>query len=878
MKTSQVQLLPLQPVINGELQSNEQAVLECADWLSFHRVWGQLRQEVINAIAQSLQTIKVEADTEIYRQDLQPVGLYLLKWGSVEIYRQSRITKTHITYRNAGDVFGYVPLVEQQANATYRAGAIALSKSEIWFLGRDNFLQLQRNYPEIQGVINNFLAQDLTNFAQRIAKEQARIQGLQSYIHPVPMDESIIGESKASQKLQQQVQQAAVDLKPVILQASQGSGKTFIAGFIHAHSGLHNRPFAEIDLAQLPRDEAGLINTDSIFGKADQPGIIELLERGTLLVDNVQLLQKKERERLIDYLKTGKLQTNVENSPPLSSWVRLILASPSKISLNDVEAHQIKLFPLPQRKQDIPDFAAYFLNKFCRESRRTLLELNQAGIRRLISYDYPANLVELESILKRAVVMTPPEESVIPEQVLWSVESKKNAFRVDLLNQIPWLRRFLLSKWWPERFWIMMMAIFIPVTIMGYLGPQTRDASVTLNFFWAWWWPFYLLLFPIAGRLWCAVCPFMITGEWLRKISLWIYPRKLLPWPTKWLNKWGAWLLWAGFVAIYLWEKLWDLPHTPYLSASLLLIITGGAVIGSIIYERRLWCRYLCPIGGMNGMFAKLSMVELRSTQQVCGSQCSTFPCYKGSIDPSPVNFADALPTEGQATDGCPLYSHPAQLKDNRDCVLCMTCLKACPNRSVQINLRFPGTDLLENHQGFWAEAALMLLLFGGVFMHYSHRILGWFSFDNIPLNSEHLLTAIPVVTILLTIPFVSTYFTHKIARIIDQEMPDYLTVIYAYLPMTLAANLAYYIPSAITEAGKIIPVIARTIGYSGAGLLTLTWSMDVANFLQGVTLLSILIFSIYPLVKITKRPFLSNLPHILLMFGFIVVFFQLMF
>lgn len=877
MRTTQVQLLPLQPTINGESKRDEQTVLECPDWLSFHRVWGQLNQEVINAIAQCLQILRVEANTEIYHQDLKPAGLYLLKWGSVEIYRQSLVGKTHITYRNAGDVFGYVPLVDRQANATYRAGAMALSKSEIWFLGRDDFVKLQHNYPEIQGVINNFLAQDLTNFAQRLAKEQARIQGLQSYIQPVPIGESIIGESKATKKLEKQVKQAVADFKPVILQAPQGSGKTFITGLIHASSGLHNRPFAEIDCAQLPRDDGGLVNTDSIFGTADQPGVIELLERGTLLIDNVQLLQKKERERLIDYLKTGKLQTKVENSPPIISWVRLILASPNKISLNDVEAHQIKLFSLPQRKQDIPDFAAYFLNKFCRERGRTILEFNQAGIRRLISYDYPANLVELEGIIKRAVVMTPTEQPVIPEQVLWSMESKKNAFRIDLLNQIPWLRRFLLSKWWPERFWILMMAIFIPVTIMGYIGPQTRDASMTLNFFWAWWWPFYLLLFPIAGRLWCAVCPFMITGEWLRKISLWIFPRKLLPWPTKWLNKWGAWLLWLGFVAIYLWEKLWDLPHTPYLSASLLLTIAAGAVIGSIIYERRLWCRYLCPIGGMNGMFAKLSMVELRSVQQVCGSQCNVFACYKGS-DTNQVNFTDTLPTEGQATQGCPLYSHPAQLQDNRDCVLCMTCLKACPNRSVQVNLRFPGTDLLENHQGFWAEAALMLLLFGGVFMHYSHRLLAWFGFREIHLDSEHLLIAIPVVTLLLSIPFITTYFAHQIARMIDREMPDYLTVVYAYLPLTLAANLAYYIPSAITEAGKILPVIARTFGYSGAGLPTLTWSMDVAAFLQGVTLLFIPIFSIYPLIKITKRPLLSNLPHIFLTTGLIVVFFRLMF
>lgn len=36
---------------------------------------------------------------------------------------------------------------------------------------------------------------------------------------------------------------------------------------------------------------------------------------------------------------------------------------------------------------------------------------------------------------------------------------------------------------------------------------------------------------------------------------------------------------------------------------------------------------------------------------------------------------------EGQETLGCPVYSHPAQLTDNRNCVLCMTCLKACPHR-----------------------------------------------------------------------------------------------------------------------------------------------------------------------------------------------------
>ncbi len=860
--------LPLRP--DRPQQDDDRIIDDRQNWLSFHRIWGRLNDDAMRAIATAVRTIDIEPETEIYRQDLQAIGLYLIEWGSVEIYRNSSVGKTHITYRSSGETFGYVPLTDGSDRGVYRASAIAVSKSRIWFVGRDDFEKLCRLYPDVQTAINRLLSEDLANFARRLAKERDRIRGLQFYICPIPKNEAVIGNSKASQAIRKQVDGASEDMKPVVLQAPPGSGKTFFAGLIHARSSLRDRPFAEIDCIQLPRDETGVTVADIIFGNEEISGTIELLERGTLLIDNAHLLTASDRDRLLHYLQTGIL----DNSTP--SWVRIVLASSQKLSLPDVDVRRIKLFSAPQRKGDIPDIAESLLAKFCRERGRDSLKLDRADVRRLVSYNYPGNFAELEGILKRAVVMTPDDRDTIPEQVLWSVESSNNAFRIDLLNQFPWLRKFLLSAWWPQRFWIPMMAIFIPVTVMGYIGPQTRDASVTLNLFWAWWWPFYLLLFPVVGRVWCAVCPFMIMGEWVRKISLWIWPRKLLPWPTKWLDRWGAWFLFAGFVAIYLWEKLWDLPHTPYLSSWLLVIIALGAVVGSIIYERRLWCRYLCPIGGMNGMFAKLAAIELRSTQQICGSQCSTFSCYKGS-GPTVPNFADPLPAEGQETVGCPLYSHPAQLKDNRDCVLCMTCLKACPNRSVQFNLRFPATDLLENHRSFPAEMALMLLLLGGVFMHRSDRVFSWLHLEPISLSADNFLVAFPVTGLLLAVPFVFTYLTHAIARLFDKELPDYQTIAYAYLPLTLGANIAYYLPAAITESGKILPVIARTFGFSGEGVFALTWSLDVAQFLQGVALLLAIGFSIYPLLKMTNRPVSSNFPYLLSIAALTVVFFPLL-
>lgn len=879
------QPLPLGADIASAVMADDNFVTECTHWLRFHRLWGQLSPEILQAIAESFYCFRVEPQTLIYQEGHPLTGLYLVKWGSVEVYRLSPIGKSLIRYRSAGELFGYVSLMAKRPNGQHQTQAIALTASEIWFLPQAQFRQLMQQYIELEHLFNGLLAQDLNAFTVRIAQEQRRIQGLQSYIQAVPTEKTILGSSKATQKLAEQIDQAAATLQPVVFQAQPGTGKTFVAGLIHARSALADQPFAELDCAKLPRAEDGRLNTDGLFGRVGgSAGLLELLNRGTLLLNNVQVLSGGDRSRLIHYLKTGGILPNhglselntLAIAPPIQSWVRLILATPDKLDLSDVEIIPIKLFSLPQRKADIPAFADYFLAQFCQEQNRPLLALDQSDRRRLISYDYPGNLSELAEILHRAVIMTPPGQAVISEQALWSVQSAKNAFRVDLLNQVQWLRQMLLSRWYPERIWIVMMAFFVPITIAGFLGPQGRDDSVTLNLFWSWWWPGYLFLFVFVGRIWCAVCPFMITAEWIRRFSLWLFPRQQLTWNTPWLNRWGAWILFGGFVAIYLWEKLWDLPHHAVLSAWLLLIITAGAVIFSLIYERRLWCRHLCPIGGMNGMFAKLAMIELRSTQQVCGSQCSTFGCYKGS-SATPVTFADALPNEGQAMGGCPLYSHPAQLQDNRDCVLCMTCLKACPHRSVQLNLRFPTSDLLDNHRGAWAEVALLLLLFGGVFMHHAQRLLGWLGFPDIPLDADHLLTSTAIAIALLSIPALLTYGTHAIARLLDPQQPTYLTVIYAYLPFTLAANLAHYVPAAVTEAGQILPVLGRTLGFSGIGLPSLTWSLDVAQFLQGVTILSALIFSIYPLLRITQRPLLSNLPHLILMVGFTILFFQLL-
>lgn len=61
---------------------------------------------------------------------------------------------------------------------------------------------------------------------------------------------------------------------------------------------------------------------------------------------------------------------------------------------------------------------------------------------------------------------------------------------------------------------------------------------------------------------------------------------------------------------------------------------------------------------------------------------------------------------------------HPAQLRDNRDCVLCGSCVQACPHDSVRRNLRPPGIDLWTMNQASAHEVGLLFLLLGAAFCH----------------------------------------------------------------------------------------------------------------------------------------------------------------
>lgn len=843
------------------------------DWLRTETIFRDLSPALIEAIAPCLYKIPFTANRRLILEDTKPDALYILRAGQLESYRTRRASQAIVTELHSGEVLHLQALLLETATTKT---VVSQTDCLLWKLEKSRFMQLAQDYPELSEELSKLLAACLEDVSEQLAYEQERQQALRPYLL-TRVKRGVVGRSRYAKRLRQNIRDATSleavststnstgtdERRPsVLIFGEPGLNKDNIAALIHFGSANKKRPMIQVNCENL--------RSQDLFGRGDsQPGLLEWLGSGTLLLNNIQDIDEKLKAPILSLLEDGSYQpVSREGDAPIPSrhspaWI-LVVAEKALPEVAKRCAMQVKVPPLRLRKADIEALVTYFAQLLCRQRKRSKVKLDSAALRRLQSYDFPGNLTELESMVERAVNQS--EGHILTEEVFWAEENEKRRFRFDLLQGYPKLRQFLLSPWWPDRINYGFTLWFYPIIVAVLMwGPQTRDTNFALNFFWAWWWPLVLIGFPFVGRVWCAVCPFMIYGEVVQKLSLIAWPRQLQAWPRTWAERWGGWILYGGFALILLWEELWNLENTAYLSGWLLLIITAGAIVCSVLFERRFWCRYLCPIGGMNGLFAKLSVIELRAQQGICSATCNTYHCYKGG----------PAEGEGQATGGCPVYSHPAQLNDNRNCVLCMTCLKACPHQSVALNLRPPGIELWTTHQPTSYEVALLLLLLGAVFLHRLPQLTTTVLGDEAVLDSfgGHAIAAMTA----LFLPGAIALLVDKIrARFQGTGANrDFLTLAYGYLPLVLLASLAHYLLLGLSEGGQIVPVFGATIGWPVVGFQAIVHPAVIA-FLQGTSLLLGACLSIVLTQKIGRQSWLKLMPQHSVTLGFTLLFWQL--
>ena len=572
----------------------------------------------------------------------------------------------------------------------------------------------------------------------------------------------VVGSSRYAQRLRSAVLEAARDpqRQPVLISGEPGLEKDNLAALVHYGSAERRRLLVRLDASDLQGSTLNLLNE---------------LGSSTLLVSGMDRIDNELQQRLIAMAR-GEV-------PGFQG--RVLFTSEAAIPALDGLVRAIRVPPLRVRRTDLGDWLRYRLRlQSPGLGWSQPPALPDSVVRRLQNHDFANNLRELEAMVDRALRQARQQSQgelppLLPEEVFWT-EDKSRRTRFDVWRWKPQLREWMRAPaLWNTLLFGLVSWLFVAVNLALWLGPQERAANPMLTLFWAWWWPLILLSYPLVGRLWCSICPFMVWGQIAQRITPW----RKRSWPHGDLDGWGAPALAAGFAAILLWEEVWNLEDTAWLSSCLLLLITAGAVISSTVFEKRFWCRYLCPVGGMNGLFAKLSILELRAEVGTCSGSCSSYACFKGGP-------ADG---EGLATEGCPLGTHPAHLSDNRNCVLCMTCTQACPNRSVQLRLRPPAADLQRNKQAPDGEHGLILVLAGGLCLHNWQRLLGWLPLAPSSLHEGPLLARLSFAALALALPAAAGLWLKR-------------RWLYAGLPLLWALLLARHLPIGMAEAGTVLP------------------------------------------------------------------------
>lgn len=635
----------------------------------------------------------------------------------------------------------------------------------------------------------------------------------------------VVGSSRYAVALRESIRRAAADpaAGPVLISGEQGLEKDNLAALIHFGSGARQRLLARVDASELPADGGDLFD-----GGAEGLSLLDCLAGGGLLIDQIDRAPQDLRPLLLDLIRSGRWQRR-HGGEVLHFTGRVFLTAES--SQRDLEGQVtlIRVPPLRVRRQDLGEWVRYGVRQ-----RAAGLgwqhppQVPEAVIRTLQIHDFPGNLRELSDVVERAMIQSAASHPAgLAEDVFWTARRPGVRPRFDLWRWKPWLRTTMRSpRLWNGLLFGLVSWLFVAVNLWLWIGPQQRSANGALLLFWSWWWPLILLLHPLVGRLWCSICPFMVWGEIVQRCArvVGIRPRR---WPRGEHDRWAAPLLAAGFALILVWEEVWNLENTAWLSSCLLLAITAGAVVCSLLFEKRFWCRYLCPVGGMNGLFARLAISELRAEVGTCSGSCSSYGCFKGS---GPIG-------EGLATAGCPLGTHPAHLADNRNCVLCLTCAAACPHRSVQLRLRPPAADLQRDMQPPAGELGLLLVLTGGVCLHHWQRLLGWSPLAPASLQMGPLLPRLAFASLALALP-AGLWLLLRLGSSRMGRRPDHSWLVaYGLLPLIWALLLARHLPMGLMEAGRLLPVSAASLPELARRLPAWRADSHVVAFCQSVVM-----------------------------------------
>lgn len=235
--------------------------------------------------------------------------------------------------------------------------------------------------------------------------------------------EFLVGQDGETARVYKQIDIVAGTNYSIILYGESGTGKEVIAKTIHETSNRRSRPFVAMDCGTLSKELAG----SELFGHVkgaftgaftDKEGHFELANGGTLFLDEVVNLSPEVQAALLRVIQERKFK-RVGGTKEMDVDVRIIVASNENLQeayrrgkfredlYHRFNEFSINLPPLRERKDDIPLFADFFLDKTNNELSKNIEGYEDDVMEMFINYNWPGNLREFRNVVRRAVLLTP---------------------------------------------------------------------------------------------------------------------------------------------------------------------------------------------------------------------------------------------------------------------------------------------------------------------------------------------------------------------------------------------------------------------------------------------------------------------------------------
>ena len=234
----------------------------------------------------------------------------------------------------------------------------------------------------------------------------------------------LIGRSAAMQDIYRVLARLMQTDLTVMIAGESGTGKELVARALHDYGKRRNGPFVAINMAAIPRDliEAELFGHEKgafTGAQARSAGRFEQADGGTLFLDEIGDMPMEAQTRLLRVLQQGEY-TTVGGRTAIKTDVRIIAATNKdlRILINQGQFREdlffrlnvvpIRLPPLRERSEDVPDLARHFFALVEREGLPGK-SIEPAAVERLKRYRWPGNVRELENLVRRLAALYPQE-------------------------------------------------------------------------------------------------------------------------------------------------------------------------------------------------------------------------------------------------------------------------------------------------------------------------------------------------------------------------------------------------------------------------------------------------------------------------------------